>query len=165
MSNNCKTALITGAAGGIGRALSTVFQKAGYHVIATDIMEKPAELECDSYVAADLNRYAHDQAYADVINSQISRISKDRLDVLINNAAVQVLGGVDNLSRDDWQVTLNVNVIAAFLLAQALLQKLEMTKGSVINIGSIHARLTKKKFCGLCNQQGSFVRNDPCNVN
>lgn len=156
MSNNCKTALITGAAGGIGRALVDVFQKAGYLVIATDITDKPVDLVCDSYVVADLNRYAHEQAYADAINTQIFRISKNRLDVLINNAAVQVLGEVDHLTRDNWQLTLNVNVIAAFLLTQAFLQNLEITKGSVINVGSIHARLTKKKFVAYATSKAAL---------
>ncbi|MCB1943038.1 MAG: SDR family NAD(P)-dependent oxidoreductase, partial [Candidatus Accumulibacter sp.] len=57
---NRKTALITGAAGGIGRSLVKVFHDAGYDVVATDITEKPSDLHCTGYQKADLARYAQD---------------------------------------------------------------------------------------------------------
>ena len=157
MSSNTKTALITGANGGIGRALLHEFQYAGYRVIALDVMAKPADLDCDAYVMADLNRYTEDQSYAHIINHDLLNILDGRLNVLVNNAAVQVLGGLDDLSRTDWQITLNVNLVAAFLLAQALLQELEKVRGSIINIGSIHSRLTKKKFVAYATSKAALA--------
>ena len=156
MPSNCKTVLITGAAGGIGGALSVEFREAGYLVIATDKVDQPTDLESDSYVKADLNRYANDETYADSVNSEILRVSNNRLDLLINNAAVQVTGGVDTLTRADWHVSLNVNLIAAFLLAQAFLKNLEVTSGSVINVGSIHARLTKRNFVAYATSKAAL---------
>lgn len=157
MSNNIKTALITGAAGGIGSALVKTFKKAGYRVIATDITDMPDDMECDLYVKGDLNRYVYDQDYASALNFEYAEIINGNLNVLINNAAVQVLGGIDRLSRDDWMVTININVIAPFLLTQAFLNSFKAGKSSVINIGSIHSRQTKSGFVAYATSKAALT--------
>ena len=151
-------ALITGAAGGIGRALVQVFREAGYHVIATDIIPQPVDLNCNFYIQADLSRFTEDETYATEILANI-RVSLDenRLDVLVNNAAIQILGDSHFLTRRDWNETLNVNLLAPFLLTQGLLQQLEAATGSVVNIGSIHARLTKKKFVAYATSKAALA--------
>jgi NAD(P)-dependent dehydrogenase (short-subunit alcohol dehydrogenase family) len=78
------------------------------------------------------------------------------LHALINNAAVQILGGVDSLSRQDWQTTLNVNLVAPFVWVQALLPELEQHQGSVVNISSIHAKLTKKNFVAYATSKAAL---------
>jgi NAD(P)-dependent dehydrogenase (short-subunit alcohol dehydrogenase family) len=78
------------------------------------------------------------------------------LGVLVNNAAVQVLGGVDTLSLADWQRTLHVNLLAPFLLIQGLLSELEAAQGCVINISSIHARLTKTNFVSYATSKAAL---------
>jgi NAD(P)-dependent dehydrogenase (short-subunit alcohol dehydrogenase family) len=152
-----KTALITGAAGGIGHALVQTFHDAGYQVIATDIAEKPPDLACATYIPADLARYAQDETYASQINAALHGTLNGQLDTLIHNAAIQILGGADSLNRQDWQTTLNVNLLAPFLLSQALLPELEQAKGSIINIGSIHARLTKKSFVAYATSKAALA--------
>lgn len=154
---NRKTALITGAAGGIGRSLVKVFHDAGYDVVATDITEKPSDLRCTGYQKVDLARYAQDETYATEINDVLLYILKRRLDVLINNAAIQILGGADTLTRHDWHTTLEVNLLAPFLLTQAFLPQVSAAKGSVINIGSIHARLTKKNFVAYATSKAALA--------
>lgn len=149
--------LVTGAAGGIGEALVRTFSQAGYSVIATDIVAKPDDLPCVEYIQADLARIVEDEAYANRIFRRIRRHLKDHgLNALINNAAVQVLGGAESLTRPDWNRTLDVNVIAAFLFAQAFLSELETVKGCIINISSIHARLTKKNFVAYATSKAAL---------
>jgi NAD(P)-dependent dehydrogenase (short-subunit alcohol dehydrogenase family) len=75
---------------------------------------------------------------------------------LVNNAAVQVLGGVDSLTVADWQRTLHVNLLAPFVLTQGLLPELAAAKGSVINISSIHARLTKANFVAYATSKAAL---------
>lgn len=158
MSNKIKTALITGAVGGIGCSLVQVFHDAGYRVIATDLAEQPPPNSGDHYIPADLARFAQDEAYAgDIVKSFRAALNGAPLDVLINNAATQILGGADSLSRSDWNTTLDVNLLAPFLLTQALLPQLENAKGSVINIGSIHARLTKKNFVAYATSKAALA--------
>jgi len=150
-------ALITGATGGIGRALVQVFHDAGYQVIATGRMSQPVNLPCAHYVQADLGNIVEDEVYADKIIQSIRGIVKSKgLNVLINNAAIQILGGAETLTRQDWRQTIDVNLLAPFLLTQDLLPELEIANGCVINIGSIHARLTKKNFVAYATSKAAL---------
>lgn len=150
-------ALVTGAAGGIGNALVTAFTEQGYRVIALDHISKPAGLECWKYICVDLQLLVTDANYAKNHLAEIKNLlGNDCLNALINNAAVQVLGGVSSLNVDDWQQTLNVNLLAPFVLTQALLPQLEAAEGCVINISSIHARLTKPNFVAYATSKAAL---------
>lgn len=157
MANSKPFVLITGANGGIGQALVQIFHDAGYSIIATDITPRPDSLPCAYYVQADLIRFAQDEIYAcETLTSIHNFLDGKGLNALINNAAIQILGGVDNLSRQDWRRTLDVNLLAPFLLTQALLPELEDTNGCVVNIGSIHARLTKRNFVAYATSKAAL---------
>ena len=149
--------IITGASGGIGRAMVKIFHENGYGIIATDINPPQGELLCDYFVIADLQKTVEDEQYADEIFTQIREYLNDSaLVALINNAAVQILAKTDDLTRDDWQKTLNVNLLAPFLWIQAFLPELESAKGSVVNISSIHAKLTKKNFVAYATSKAAL---------
>lgn len=149
--------LITGASGGIGRELVNVFHGAGYHVIATDIGMQPEGMLCAHYIQADLVRIVDDETYADEIFDCIRQYLKGSgLNGLINNAAIQILGRTENLTREDWHQSLDVNLIAPFLFTQALLPELESAMGCVLNISSIHARLTKRNFVAYATSKAAL---------
>jgi NAD(P)-dependent dehydrogenase (short-subunit alcohol dehydrogenase family) len=150
-----KTALITGADGGIGTALCRSFRDAGYRVMATDRDER-LSLEGD-YVAADLIRFSEDETYRHTVTRALrAAVGQDHLKVIIHNAAVQVLGGCNTLSLDDWQRTLHTNLLAPFFLSQAFLSDLESNHGSIIHIASIHARLTKPGFVAYATSKAAL---------
>ncbi len=151
------TVLITGAAGGIGQSLMKAFGAKGYRVLAMDCVPKPANALCDRYWQTDLERLVLDDAFRAEQLSVIAQATGARgLNVLVNNAAVQVLGGVDSLSMSDWQRTLQVNLLAPFALTQGLLPQLEAAEGSVIHISSIHARLTKAGFVAYATSKAAL---------
>lgn len=138
-------AIITGAAGGIGQALCRVFKQNGYRVIATDVVEPHAHF--DAYVAIDLDRLCRDDSYrARALDALEQELDGRPLGALVNNAAVQILGSTEQIAGGHWQQTLNVNLLAPFMLIQGLLAPLEAAPGAVINISSIHATLTKPGF-------------------
>ncbi len=68
------------------------------------------------------------------------------LTCLVNNAAVQRIGRTEDVTAEDWETSLGINLVAPFLLAQTFLPELEAAAGSVINVASIHAQLTKPGF-------------------
>lgn len=153
-----KACLVTGAAGGIGRALVRVFHDAGYYVIATDQVEQPADQACDRYLRIDLGQFVEEEACAQLSIASIREALGGReLHALINNAAVQILGGVDEIDRQAWRQTMDVNLTAPFLLIKALLPSLETCHGAVVNIGSIHARLTKKNFVAYATSKAALA--------
>ena len=149
--------LITGCAGGIGQSLVRGFSSAGYQVIGTDIVVKPDGLDCPYYIQFDVSLIADDEQYAANFLSTVRRYTGNNgLHVLINNAAIQILGGVDSLTRQDWRNTLDVNLLAPFFLTKLLLPELEATKGSIINISSIHATLTKSNFVAYATSKAAL---------
>ena len=156
-SGQSEIAFITGAAGGIGRALVDGFTQRGYRVIATDTMPKPPSISCWQYMQVNLHTLASDVGYKESILTEIlNAAGADPISVLVNNAATQILGGVESLNTEDWNQTLNVNLIAPFLLTQGLLSKLEAANGCVINISSIHARLTKENFVAYATSKAAL---------
>lgn len=152
-----KFAVITGTSGGIGRSLAQVFREAGYGVIGVDRQSFPAESNCDRFLAADLQKTVQDEAYAAEIFAEIRGFCAGHgIKALINNAALQILGETQALTRTDWYDTLEVNLLAPFFWTQALLPELEAAGGSVVNIGSIHARLTKPRFAAYATSKAAL---------
>jgi len=88
--------------------------------------------------------------------SPVSELCADGLHVLVNNAAVQVLGGVEDLTISDWYRTLDINVLVPFALTKGLLAQLDSAGGCVINISSIHARLTKAGFVAYATSKAAL---------
>lgn len=157
MAEAPRFALVTGAAGGIGQAIVREFHGTGYAVIATDIAPQPDGLPCALYLEADLARTVSDPAYAAEVFDRIEAfVGANGLAALINNAALQILGGADSLTRAEWRATLDVNLLAPFIWTQSLLPALERARGSVVNVSSIHARLTKRNFVAYATSKAAL---------
>ena len=157
MAKTKKICLVTGASGAIGAEIVSSLLADDFVVIAQDI--RPIQQEHDNlyHLQADLERYVTDTNFETDINQQIDKMLPDgKLDLLVNNAAVQILGGTEQLSRSDWQQTINVNLLAPFLLTKSLLRYLEQAKGHVVNISSIHARQTKSEFVAYATSKAAL---------
>lgn len=152
-----RAAIITGAAGGIGLALCRAFAEAGYHVIGSDQGERGEAMASYAHVPVDLNHFCTDENARDAAIAKIRDAIEGReLSVLINNAALQIVKPAEHLTVEDWSHTFNVNLVAPFLLTQAFLPELEAANGCVINIGSIHAVLTKPGFTAYATSKSAL---------
>ena len=147
-------ALITGACGGIGRALCDVFTEAGYLAVGIDL-HAPEDYP-HPVIHCDIRRLAQSEQAAETLKKDVLNITAGRLDVLINNAAVQIIKPCNELTRSDWAATLETNLLAPFWLTTLFLPELRRAKGSVVNIGSIHARLTKRQFVAYATSKGAL---------
>lgn len=140
--------LITGCNGGIGKVLCREFTAAGYKVIGTDF-HPVKNAECDLYFSCDLAELSSDDfiqtKFRDVVSVFLEG-QLTKLAAIINNAAVQITGPLEKLSVSDFQLSLQVNVVAPFVLAKLFDSPLRQASGALINIGSIHSRLTKPEF-------------------
>jgi NAD(P)-dependent dehydrogenase (short-subunit alcohol dehydrogenase family) len=155
-----RVAVITGAGGGIGAALCAAFRSAGYRVIA---LEHPGVSLAsriaapDVALTADLEAIVTDgRARADLVRAVLEAAGGDPIQVLVNNAATQRLGSTADASAGDLAATLAVNVTAPFLLVQGLLPALEKARGSVVNIGSVHATATKPGFVAYATSKSAL---------
>ncbi|MGR8919449.1 MAG: SDR family NAD(P)-dependent oxidoreductase [Gammaproteobacteria bacterium] len=142
------TVLVSGCFGGIGQALVAAFRQRGYRVVGTDRAGAPgADAQPDSFVLLDLAALGNGAADAGaLLDALAAACAGGGLSALVNNAAVQRLGAFDALTDEDFLVSMQVNVLAPAALARLCLPLLRSAGGSVINIGSIHAALTKPHF-------------------
>ncbi|WP_105167358.1 SDR family NAD(P)-dependent oxidoreductase [Pseudoalteromonas sp. T1lg23B] len=141
-----KYALITGSAGGIGKALRDKYLENDYLVIGLDYQE---QVDGENFfpVQVDLAKLVRDKAYLNSILHQIKKISNTQgISVLINNAAIQIVKPFDELEFDDWSLSFDVNLHAPFIFAKSFATELGLNNGSIVNISSIHSKLTKKNF-------------------
>lgn len=147
--------LITGANGGIGTALCDTFSSHGWFVIATDISDHQ-KANADSYISMDLNTFCTDDNYRLACSETLRDVMSGGLDCLVNNAAHQVVGSVEDISMDAWQRTFNTNVTAPFFLVKAFHEELKAQRGNVINVTSVHAKLTKRSFAAYAASKSAL---------
>lgn len=129
-----RIAIVSGASRGIGRAIAETLIDHGYYVVGMDLeplswgsVEQVLSIPVD---VSDRDRVS--EAIAEV------RAHFQRIDVLVNNAGLTRDALLENMSDEDWQAVIDVNLKGAFLLTQAVApQMMEQGYGSVVNIASI----------------------------
>jgi NAD(P)-dependent dehydrogenase (short-subunit alcohol dehydrogenase family) len=140
-----RVALITGGAQGIGRAIAAVFQREGACVFILD-----CDVPTGKKTAEELSSQNHSRPVrylpADIrdlaqIQRAVSAVRKfhDRVDVLVNNAGIELEKPIEAITVEDWDLIMNVNLRGAFLLTKELLPSFPNSGGSIVNISSIHA--------------------------
>jgi len=154
--NTSRAVLVTGAAGGIGRALVEVYAEAGWRVIATDCRAAAAS-GAQTFISADLEAIVSDDAALESFGCAVREaLEGSPLSVLVNNAALQILGSVPAVALADWDRTLRLNVTAPLRLAQAFLPELRSANGTIINVGSVHAQATKRGFIAYATSKAAL---------
>jgi 3-oxoacyl-[acyl-carrier protein] reductase len=139
---SAKTALVTGASRGIGRACALALAEAGTRVVVgARTVEKLEEVASEirgkngeAFVVA-LNL-----ASPESIKDAFSKAAKEfgRVDILVNNAAITKDGLAMRMKKDDWDAVLNTNLTGAFLCIQQVLQGMMRERwGRIINISSV----------------------------
>ncbi|HTV96081.1 MAG TPA: SDR family oxidoreductase [Steroidobacteraceae bacterium] len=139
-----KIVLVTGAAGGLGRAYALAFAQEGARLIVTDVEASGLEETAALLGAQGAFCSAHrvDLAVEKEIQEFGAELGRThpRLDVLINNAGIaygEITTGFEKLSQEKWLKYLAVNTLAPLLLAQALRAPLSRARGLIINQSSM----------------------------
>lgn len=142
MALNGQMAFITGASSGLGRAAALAFARAGADVALvarseTDLREVAATLEPTGRQALVLPTDLADAA-AVMAAAETAVQHFGRVDVLVNNAGTDVPGPVADLSVADWDLVLNVNLRAPFLLSKTVFPHMRAAgRGTIFNISSV----------------------------
>jgi NAD(P)-dependent dehydrogenase (short-subunit alcohol dehydrogenase family) len=149
-----RTALVTGGASGIGEATSRALTAAGASVLIVDIDGTRAES-----VASGLNNskalvcdITDETAVATLFERHVPR-----LDVLVNNAGIGLVGGVEETQADDFDRLIRVNVRGTFLMTRAAIPRLLESHGCIVNIGSVAGLIGVKKRFAYCATKGAVV--------
>ncbi len=134
-----KIALVTGGGSGIGEAICQRLAEEGATVIVTDINEDSARRVADAIGGGALGLHqdvTSESRWAEVVAEAVTRFG--RLDVLVNNAGIAVIGTAEDASLADWQATQKVNLDAVFLGTREAIKAMKSSGGgSIINISSV----------------------------
>lgn len=122
-----KVALVTGASRGMGASTAALLAQKGARVFAAQRGSSDFE-----DIAADLTDETTPEAIIAHINEKA-----ERLDILVNNAGIMREGTVEETSLDDWHDQIRVNLTIPFLLARHAMPMLRISKGAIVNVGSI----------------------------
>ena len=120
--------LVTAGRSNLGKAICRTFADAGYEVLYT--VSSTNKIDSPNAICADLTDEKS-------VESALSEIRE--LDVLVNNAGVFTEGKQENLSAEDFDKVMDINVRGLFLVTRALLPALKKSNGSIVNIASMNA--------------------------
>lgn len=141
-----KTALVTGAAQGLGAGIALALAREGARVLATDRNEAGAAetaARIDAELGAGTAFAAHHDVTSEADWQAALTVARDRLgglSVLVNNAGIVTLGTVEDLDLATWRQAMAVNADSAFLGCKHALPLLrESQPGSIVNMSSISA--------------------------
>ncbi|HOJ94465.1 MAG TPA: SDR family NAD(P)-dependent oxidoreductase, partial [Fervidobacterium nodosum] len=123
-----KVAIVTGASGGIGRAITKELTEEGCTVIGFNYVPSNEGIE---YVLDITNRQAVEEAVKDVIGKY------GRIDILINNAGITKDNLVYRMSYEDWDAVINTNLTGAFNMVKACIREIVKNEGVIINVSSV----------------------------
>jgi len=137
-----RTILITGAGGGLGRGMALYLAERGHTIVATDLRKEATE-----DVVAEIQRlkgqaagYALDVTSSDSIRQLVKALGDRPVDVVINNAGLQHVAGVEEFPEEKWDLLIDVLLSGPFLLSRAFLPGMRSRGfGRLIHIGSIHS--------------------------
>jgi len=153
MKLSSKTAIVTGAASGIGKAIAAAFAKEGADVAILDINPSQAAKVAESIKALGRKAIAIecDVGYAEQVQRAFAEAVQflGGLDILVNNTGVIRFSKVADMPEEDWDFIIRTNLKSVFLCSQAAARQMikQGRGGRVISLSSIHAVLSEPN-CG-----------------
>lgn len=148
------TVIVTGAAGGIGSAIVRTLRDNNYRVVGFDVAG--AHEHGKDFLRIDLSNLSSTERVSELSEQLAEAIDSDRLVGLVNNAALQIVRPLSDLTIEHVIDSLQVNCVAPFALVKASLHHLKKSHGTIVNIGSIHAKLTKPGFCAYSTSKSAL---------
>ncbi|MFO7656352.1 MAG: 3-oxoacyl-[acyl-carrier-protein] reductase [Bacteroidales bacterium] len=138
-----KTALITGAARGIGRAIAIRFAEEGANIAFTDLVINEDAKEVEKTINAlgvKCKAYASNAADFNDTNNVVNNIAEEfgRIDILVNNAGITKDTALKRMTEEQWDMVINVNLKSVFNFTKAVQPVMwKLGKGSIVNLSSV----------------------------
>ncbi|HEY5102332.1 MAG TPA: SDR family NAD(P)-dependent oxidoreductase [Steroidobacteraceae bacterium] len=135
-----KTAVVTGAAQGVGLVTAAHLARLGYRVLLTDIQALDSQLSQLKASGFSVEGAVGDVASEPFVSELAEQIERDcgAADVLVNNAGVSLIAPAEHTTAAQWQRVMNINLLGPFLLCKYLgAQMLGRGRGSIVNIASV----------------------------
>jgi len=158
------TAIVTGAARGIGRGIALSLAREGAHLVLADLPPAQADLdETRRLIEAEGVRSL--ALHCDVRDwSQVSAMAQaaldrfGRIDILVNNAGVIRVAPVAMMSEEDWDLVLDVNLKGTFLCSKAVApHMMERRRGRIVNLSSIAGKQGRAGVAHYCSSKFGVI--------
>jgi len=157
-----KIAIITGAGSGIGRAIALAFSKEGAKIVVADWSEQGGETTVEQikkqkgkaiFVKTDVSKANDiDQMVKDCLDKF------GRVDILVNNAGIIKFAALHEMSEEDWDQVLDVDLKGMFLGSKRVIPKMiKQGKGKIISITSIAGIVGFDKISSYCAAKGGMI--------
>ena len=148
-----RTVLITGAAGGIGRAAVQLFHERSWRVLGVDRLQFGDGYPGDGvFIRSDISRPEDMQAIFDRVHA-----SAKSLDALVNNAAVQIAKPLIDTTAEEWDAVMASNLRSVFLGAKLAHPLLAASGGAIVNVSSVHAIQTSANIAAYAASKGGML--------
>lgn len=157
MSLSGKTAIVTGSARGIGRAIAEELADAGADMVLCDVQEQWLSDTAESVRkrGRSVKCYSVDVSSSSAVNDMVADVVKScgKIDILVNNAGITRDTFLVRMSDEDWDAVLSVNLRGTFLFSRAVAKPMmKQRSGAIVNIASVIGLIGN---AGQCNYSAS----------
>ena len=142
MSFKDKVAIVTGAASGIGKSCSLSFAEKGVKVVVVDLNKKGVEetnLEIQRkggksiFIKADVSKKEDVENIVNITENNFGKV-----DILVNCAGICQIRNVEDITEEEWDKMMSINLKGTFFLCQSVLKEMKKyQKGKIVNMGSV----------------------------
>lgn len=156
-----KVAVITGSGSGIGRYCAFEFAKNGAKVVVADLNENGADETVKQIQANGGNAVtfkvdvSKPESVLELADFTLKTFGK--IDVLVNNAAIQINKTVEDMTFEEWNLQMTINVGGGFLCSKQFLPHLRKTKGNIVNMSSVNSFFVEPMCAGYCATKSAIV--------
>ena len=157
-----RIAVVTGTATGVGRGIAEHFARAGAKVLLCDVAAEAGRAVADGlaaegleteFVAADVS---DPEAAKSLIDTAVERWGS--LDILVNNAAIQVEKTLEDTEPEDWETLMSVNLRGVYACSRPAIPAMRASGGgSIINMASVNGFWMEPGLAAYCAAKGGVI--------
>ena len=146
MSLMNKVSIVTGGAQGLGKAIALELARKGSHLVVGDVNLEAAQRVTEEVHALGRRSLALrvDVSNARDVNEMADRVVKEfgRIDILVNNAGICQVISIEEMTEEDWDRVMNVNLKGVFLSSRAVMGVMKKQRsGRIVNMGSVAGKV------------------------
>jgi NAD(P)-dependent dehydrogenase (short-subunit alcohol dehydrogenase family) len=153
--------VVTGAGSGIGRACAIESASEGAQVIVADINQNGADETVRQIIINKCKAvsFKTDVSKPESVKQLVDFTIKSftKIDALINNAAIQVNKTIEDITFEEWNLQMSINVGGIFLCSKYFLPYLRITKGSIVNMSSVNGFFVEPMCAGYCTTKAAII--------